>query len=83
MTTMRDIMKKKIKPSTKAKSVVVQMEEKIDYFIDQTNKRLEQIDKKLEQLISFRLMLIGSAATISVIFSAITTVVMFLIERVR
>lgn len=39
--------------------------DKIDYFIDQTNKRLEDIEEKLDVLISFRIMLIGASVTAS------------------
>lgn len=47
------------------------MDTKFDYFIDQTNKRLEAMDKKLDQLITFRLMLIGGSAVISLVTAAI------------
>jgi len=39
------------------------------YFIDETNKRFDKIDRKLEQLISFRMLLIGIAMTVSAIIS--------------
>ena len=43
----------------------------VEYFIDETNKRLDRIDEKLERLISFRLILIGVAMTVSTIVSVI------------
>jgi tetrahydromethanopterin S-methyltransferase subunit G len=54
---------------------------KVEYFIEETNKRLDRIDSKLEQLISFRIMLIGAAATISVVFSAVTTLIMIFLQK--
>lgn len=45
------------------------MDEKLDYFIDQTNDRLGKIDAKLDQLISFRVMLIGISITVSSVIS--------------
>lgn len=47
------------------------IEDKVDYFINQTNKRLESIEYKLDQLISFRVMLIGA----SIALSAFVTVI--------
>lgn len=41
------------------------------YHIEQTNDRLKNIEEKLEQLINFRMMLFGGAATISAIISLI------------
>lgn len=60
------------------------MTEKFEYFIEETNKRLDKtdlqnaarfdkIDKKLDELISFRLMLLGGAATIATIISLLIT----------
>lgn len=49
------------------------MTEKFEYFIDETNKRFDKIDKKLDELISFRLMLLGGAATIATIISLLIT----------
>jgi hypothetical protein len=48
--------------------------EKFEYFIDQTNKRFDKIDEKLDELISFRIMLIGAATAISAIVSVALTV---------
>lgn len=45
------------------------MDEKLNYFIDQTNKRLDAIEGKLDQLISFRVMLIGASITVSGLIS--------------
>jgi len=41
------------------------------YFIEQTNDRFDKIDKKLDQLITFRLMLLGGAAALSAIVSVL------------
>ena len=43
--------------------------ELLKYYIDATNKRLEHIEDKLEQLIGFRVFLLGVAAAISAIIS--------------
>jgi len=51
------------------------MESKFNYFVDQTNQRLDKIDEKLEQLISFRIMLIGASMAISTIFSVMTSLI--------
>lgn len=57
------------------------MERKLDYFIEQTNLRLEKIDNKLEQLISFRIMLIGASMTVATIFSIITTLITLFLNK--
>jgi hypothetical protein len=41
----------------------------LKYFVQKTDDRFDVIDKKLDKLISFRLMLIGGAAVISAIIS--------------
>ena len=46
-------------------------EEKLDYFINSTDKRLERIEDKLEQLIGFRAWLLGICAAISAIIGII------------
>jgi hypothetical protein len=43
----------------------------MEYFIDQTNQRFDKIDHKLEQLVSFRLILIGVAMAVSAIISVV------------
>jgi len=45
------------------------MTDKLDYFIDQTNDRLDKIEGKLDQLISFRIMLVGASVTVSAFVS--------------
>lgn len=49
-------------------------EEKYEYFIAQTNVRLEKMDEKLDQLISFRFMLIGASMAVSAMVSLIITI---------
>lgn len=41
----------------------------LHYFIEETNKRFDKIDTKLDQLITFRLMLLGGAAVVSTAIS--------------
>lgn len=45
------------------------MDPKYEYFINQTNKKLDEIDHKLDQLISFRMMLVGGSFAVSLIAS--------------
>lgn len=52
------------------------MDSKIEYFITESNKRFDKIDGKLDQLISFRLMLMGGAFTISIICTVIMNIIM-------
>lgn len=47
--------------------------DKFEYFIDQTNIRLSSMDKKLDTLITFRLLLLGSSATVSAVFSVLVS----------
>lgn len=49
------------------------MDDKLEYFIDQTNKRLEKMDEKLDRLITFRFLLIGASMALSGLFSVGTT----------
>lgn len=51
------------------------MDEKFQYFMDETNKKLDKIEIKLDQLWSFRLMLLGGAMTVATLFSLITTLI--------
>lgn len=41
------------------------METKIDYFITQTNKKLEQMDRKLDLLMGSRMLMIGASMAVS------------------
>lgn len=45
------------------------MDDKFEYFMDQTNDRLSSMEKKLDALISFRFMLIGASLTLSTVVS--------------
>lgn len=56
--------------------------DKFEYFIEQTNLRLDRIDGKLEQLITFRLVLIGASVGISGLFSfAVTLLTLYLMKQ--
>lgn len=46
------------------------------YFVDQTNNRLDSIEKKIDTLITFRMMLIGASLAVSAIVS-LTVTIMF------
>lgn len=50
--------------------------DKFDYFIERTEKDLDEIKRKLDQLWSFRLLLLGASAAISAIFSIIISALM-------
>jgi hypothetical protein len=41
----------------------------LKYFIKETNKRFDDLDKKVDRLIGFRWMLVGAATAISAIVS--------------
>jgi hypothetical protein len=51
------------------------MEEKFNYFMEETNKTLEEIKKDVKSLLGFRMMLFGGSVIISAIISY--TVVIF------
>jgi len=53
------------------------MDHKLDYFIERTDERLRRIETKIEQLISFKIMLLGLAAT----FGAIAGMVVEFIKK--
>lgn len=48
---------------------------KFEYFIHQTNRRLDKIDGKLEQLIGFRWLLIGISLGVSAIISFVVNLI--------
>lgn len=48
--------------------------ELVDYFIEQTDKRFDAIESKLDELIAFRWQLIGGSAVISAIVSILIIV---------
>lgn len=49
-------------------------EDLLNYFIEQTNKRFDKVEEKLDQLITFRLMLLGGAVTLSAVVSFLVTI---------
>lgn len=50
--------------------------EKFEYFIERTERDLDEIKLKLDQLWSFRTLLLGASAAISAIFSIVVTFIM-------
>lgn len=44
-------------------------DDKVNYFIAQTNERLEIIDRKLDTLLAFKWQIIGGSVVVSAIFS--------------
>jgi hypothetical protein len=50
-------------------------DDKFEYFMGETNKRLDGIEDKLDQLITFRMMLIGASVAVSAIVSIGITIV--------
>lgn len=66
------------------------MDTKYDYFIDQTNKRFDQlhddvkeIRKDVRTLLAFRMMLMGGAAAMGGLVSFIINLAMIWVERYR
>lgn len=57
------------------------METKIDYFITQTNKKLDAIDGKLDQLMEFRWKLLGASMTVSVMSTAIFNLIILYFKQ--
>jgi len=47
------------------------MEDKINYFIDKTDDRLQRIEAKLDEVIKFKWQILGGAAVVSFIVSTI------------
>ena len=45
------------------------MEDKLEYFIEQTNHRLEKMDQKLDDLLGFKWQIIGGATFLSIVAS--------------
>ena len=59
----------------------VRVEEKFEYFMERTAQDLRSINEKLDQLWSFRMMLLGAAMSISVIFSGLTTLFVIYLKK--
>ena len=57
------------------------MDTKFNYFMEQTNQRFDKIDDKLDQLISFRIMLIGASVAVSTIFSLVITFITLFLTK--
>ena len=57
------------------------MEDKFNYFIDQTNQKLSSIEEKIDNLASFRFMLIGASITLSGLFAIVTTLITLALMR--
>ncbi len=46
-----------------------------DYFVDQTNKRLDKIDAKLDKLLAFKWQIIGGSLAFSLAGSILISVI--------
>ena len=55
--------------------------EKFNYFMQRTEKDLDDIKGKLDQLWSFRLMLLGAAMAVSTLFSVGTTLIVMFVNK--
>lgn len=55
-------------------------EDKFDYFMRRTEADLKEIKSDLKDLVSFRLKLLGSAATLSILFSILTSLLVLLLK---
>ena len=49
-------------------------QELVNYFIERTDERFDKLEAKIEQLISFRWMLIGASCAVSSIISIIIAI---------
>lgn len=56
-------------------------DETFKYFMQQTNLRLEKIDKNIEALLRFKWQIIGGSVIISVLCSAVITVVGIILTK--
>lgn len=52
----------------------------IDYFIEHTNQRLENIDHKIDKLIQFKWQIIGGAGILSVVMTVCIQLIVILIK---
>lgn len=53
----------------------------VKYFMSQTNDRLDKIDKKLEELMSFRWRIVGATTLVSSITAITTAIIVEVIAR--
>lgn len=56
------------------------MDSKFDYFIEQTNKKLDHMNNKLDQIMALKYMVIGGAGTISLIVSIVVNITMIYLK---
>ena len=56
-------------------------EDKVDYFIEQTNQRLDRMDRKLDRLLHFRGQLLGGAVGISSLISIFIGILGLIISK--
>lgn len=47
------------------------MQDKMDYFIERSDKRFDKIESKLDSLIEFRWRLVGGAAAVTTVISIV------------
>jgi len=47
------------------------MEDKINYFIDKTDDRLQRIEAKLDEVIKFKWQILGGTAVLSFVISSL------------
>lgn len=50
-------------------------EDLVRYFMDQTNKRLDVMDQKLDRILQFKWTLIGASTVISIIASTLIAII--------
>lgn len=50
-------------------------EQLLKYFMDQTNKRLDVVDEKLDRILQFKWTLIGASTVISIIASTLIAII--------
>jgi len=53
----------------------------IDYFIDETNRKFDKLDKKVDQIIKFKWQIIGGSLVASFVITAFFQIALVLINK--
>jgi hypothetical protein len=54
---------------------------KVEYFIEQTNDRLEKIDQKLDEMIKFKWQIIGGSVVLSLVVTVIVQLSVYVVNK--
>lgn len=55
-------------------------EDKFDYFMKRTEADLKEIKSDVKELVSFRFKILGSATTLSILFSILTSLLVLFLK---